>query len=318
MEKYPYVVSAQEGANLHKQPILNSKTADGKANIIRKLPLGTPIGLESAMISNEGRNWVLISLEIENEEQIGWMEYENIVYPTKHVVTNLKGTDLRKEPNLKLKTKNGENNIIFSLPVGTRFVQMSSETCTNDDHEWGLVRLESGNKEIGWVDFADWLDFQTLIVTAQQGTILRKEPGLKSITKDGKNNIIRSLAVQTRVVIVNANPITIPNSNIPENKWILISPERGGDGEVGWVVVNHLGREPILAQATPGDYCVFVENGGKYYIKPADWQAYSDQRIQIKYTDMVYRSYTCFLARGIRYKVLTSNWNQWTKEAART
>jgi hypothetical protein len=177
------------------------------------------------------------------------------------------------------------------------------------------------------------------IVTAQGGADLRREPTLNSKTEGGRDNVILSLQPETLFIPLTAEfavnygnmwgqeAVRLPSGVLyaplrsvlsieNADQWILGRAENGDEAEAGWVNIDHLGMRIVLLQHTPGDICVQLESGKKYYIKPASWgsQAYVDQRIQIQYTDPVPSNYVCLVAGGFRYKVQIDNWNRWEKE----
>ncbi|HSM70886.1 MAG TPA: hypothetical protein VK851_05025 [Anaerolineales bacterium] len=80
--------------------------------------------------------------------------------PTKlYQVIKEDGADLRRIPSMKLKTEDGKENVILSMPFETLVVEESDEVRTGDEYEWLNVRPvfeekdleERDENKIGWV-----------------------------------------------------------------------------------------------------------------------------------------------------------------------
>ena len=339
---YGYVVTAPEGTDLRRVPLLSSKTADGLDNVILKLPLGTGLTPVSAMIENDGRGWVVVNAENGTGEETGWIDTDHWRSPSRYVVAGQEGTYIRRERSFSSKTADGKDNILHSLSPGTKVMLISEGfQDTDDGHKWGLVRPENGSiAEIGWVEGDSLLVPEMLVIISQEGADLRREPTLNPKTEDGRDNIMRSLLVETHFMALNAKkanwdempllpsgipyiPVRMAMLDTNGREWVLGIVEIGDEAEVGWVHTDHLGIEQPLPQPyqyTPGDYLVSQEaDGSKFYVKKADWEskAYIDQRIEIGYADPVPPSYTCIRAGTTRYKIQNDNWNRhWVKEKA--
>jgi hypothetical protein len=346
-KNYGYIVVASAGTDLRRVPILNLQTADGKDTVIRKVPLGTRMAAESDIIENEGHRWVVVSPEFLEEEVACWADCADLRSESLFLVTALQGTALQKKPVLRPITELEKKDVILSLPLGAQVILLQNDAQNNaDDAKWHLVRTDNGGiEEIGWIDDNCLVARgEGFITTALDGAALRREPNLNSQTEDARDNVILSLPPETLFIPLTAEfavdyrntwgyetmrslpsgvpyvPLRTVFSIENAEQWILGRAEIGDEAEAGWINIDYLGIRIMVSQYTPADIPVQLETGKKYYIKRGSWNspAYTDQRIQIRYSDPVPPSYVCLVARGIRYKVQINNWNSWQKEEART
>jgi hypothetical protein len=60
--------------------MMESKSSDGRDNVISSLPTGTPALLESEeILTRDGHDWCFIRIETENEEETGWVLAESVM-----------------------------------------------------------------------------------------------------------------------------------------------------------------------------------------------------------------------------------------------
>ena len=74
-----YIVNAENGLDLRREPNMNSKTEDGTYNIILSLPQGSRVILESDEFRiSDGRNWYNVRYIQDDVEEIGWVNSHDL------------------------------------------------------------------------------------------------------------------------------------------------------------------------------------------------------------------------------------------------
>ena len=74
-----YIVNAENGLDLRKEPNMNSKTEDGTDNIILSLPQGSQVILASDEVRiSDGRNWYNVKYIQDDVEEIGWVNSHDL------------------------------------------------------------------------------------------------------------------------------------------------------------------------------------------------------------------------------------------------
>lgn len=151
-----------------------------------------------------------------------------------YVVIAPEGTGLRRESTLNSMTQDRKENVIRTLPLGTR-IAIKSAIFPGEGHSWILGKSEIGNQgEVGWIDFDGLMGQRNYIVTVQEGTDLRREPTHKSSTEGGKGNVILSLPLGKRLIRLRND-----TSSHDGHEWALVRPEIGTN-QVGWADVKCL------------------------------------------------------------------------------
>lgn len=241
---FNYVVIALEGAYLRREPNMNSKTLDGRENVILLASLGTYLAIESGIYGVDGHSWIMIRPKIGNEEEVGWTDPDHILDQRIYLITVQEGASLLREPTLKSKTEDGRENTITSLPLATRLIRLSNNTLSNDGQEWAFVKIDNEKGDIGWVDVRFWIERTKLVVLAQHGTDFHFVPS-QTPKIDGSNTIVH-LPFKTNVV-----PVSDEFQTFNEQNWVLVIAEISGSEEIGWVVVDDIGFMPPISMSTP-------------------------------------------------------------------